>query len=316
MEHQSLAGQVCIVTGASSGLGRAAALALAKHGAVVVVNHSPRAGSCEKAAAVVKEIEIAGGTSVAMEADVSNEDDVERMVAETVHRLGTVDILVANAGIERPAAIQDMPLADWQAVIDVNLTGAFLVARSVVREFLRRGPAPETSSATGKIVFTSSVHEVIPWAFQANYAASKGGMALLMRSLAQELAPKKIRVNSVAPGAIRTPINREVWETEQARIELLKLIPYGRIGEPEDVARAVVWLASDESDYVTGTSLVIDGGMSLYPAFRGRGQGDRPDGEHCSSSSGRTSLAPTLLASQRVTALPKTYCPAPVLADP
>ena len=271
MEHHSLTGQVCIVTGASSGLGRASALTLAGRGAVVVVNHPPRAGSREKAAAVVREISLAGGTSVAVEADVANEEDVERMVAETVHRFGTVHILVANAGIERPAAIQDMTLADWQAVIDVNLTGAFLAARSVVREFLRRGPVPDISAATGKIVFTSSVHEVIPWAFQSNYAASKGGMALLMRSLAQELAPKKIRVNSVAPGAIRTPINTEAWETEQARTELLKLIPYARIGEPEDVARAVVWLASDMSDYVTGASLVVDGGMSLYPAFRGRG---------------------------------------------
>ena len=271
MRQGELTGQVCIVTGASSGLGRATAIALARSGAAVVVNHPPRARSAEKAAAVVDEIRAAGGTSVAIEADVANEDDVERMVAEAVHRFGTIHILIANAGIERPAAIQDMTLADWQAVIDVNLTGAFLAARSAVREFLRRGPIPDLSPATGKIVFTSSVHEVIPWAFQANYAASKGGLALLMRSLAQELAPKKIRVNAVAPGAIRTPINAEAWQTEQARSELLKLIPYGRIGDPEDVARAVAWLVSDASDYVTGTSLVVDGGMTLYPAFRGQG---------------------------------------------
>jgi glucose 1-dehydrogenase len=182
-----------------------------------------------------------------------------------------VHIFVANAGIERPAAIQDMSLGDWQAVIDVNLTGAFLVARAATREFLRRGPVPELSTATGKIVFTSSVHEIIPWAFQANYAASKGGMAMLMRSLAQELAPLKIRVNSVAPGAIRTPINTEAWQTEAARQDLLKLIPYGRIGEPEDIARAVTWLVSDAADYVTGATLVVDGGMTLYPSFRGAG---------------------------------------------
>jgi glucose 1-dehydrogenase len=193
------------------------------------------------------------------------------MVTETVKRFDTIDILVANAGIERQAAIQDMSLADWKAVIDVNLTGAFLCARAATREFLRRGPVSAVSSATGKIIFTSSVHEIIPWAFQSNYAASKGGISMLMRTLAQELAPMKIRVNSVAPGAIRTPINTDAWQTDAAREDLLKLIPYGRIGEPEDVARAVTWLASDASDYVNGLALVIDGGMTLYPAFRGGG---------------------------------------------
>ena len=271
MELGSLSGQVAIVTGASSGLGRAAAVELARLGATVIVNHPPRTGSREKAAAVVSEIKAAGGEAAATAADVTREDQVEALTAETVQRFGTLHVLVANAGIERPSAIQDMPLADWQAVIDVNLTGAFLTARAAVREFLRRGPVPEVSKAAGKIVFASSVHEIIPWAFQVNYAASKGGIALLMRSLAQELAPRKIRVNAVAPGAIRTPIDTEAWQTETARNELLKLIPYGRIGEPEDVARAIAWLASDASDYVTGTSLIVDGGMTLYPAFRGQG---------------------------------------------
>jgi glucose 1-dehydrogenase len=266
-----LAGQVAIVTGASSGIGRAAAVALARSGAAIVVNHPPSERSRDKAAAVVAEITAAGGRTVTVEADVAKEEQVEAMVAETVRRFGTLHILVANAGIERPAPIQEMSLADWQAVIDVNLTGAFLTARSAVREFFRRGPQPELSAALGKVVFTSSVHEVIPWAYQTNYAASKGGTALLMRSLAQELGPKKIRVNAVAPGAIRTPINAEAWQTEAALNELLKLIPYGRIGEPEDVARAVTWLCSDASDYVTGISLIIDGGMTLYPAFRGEG---------------------------------------------
>ena len=266
-----LSGQIAIVTGASSGLGRATAKALAAAGAIAIVNHPPKPNSEAKAAAVVAEIEASGGQSVAMAADISKEDQVDAMVAEAVKRFGTVHIFVANAGIERPAAIQDMSLGDWQAVIDVNLTGAFLVARAATREFLRRGPVPELSTATGKIVFTSSVHEIIPWAFQANYAASKGGMAMLMRSLAQELAPLKIRVNSVAPGAIRTPINTEAWQTEAARQDLLKLIPYGRIGEPEDIARAVTWLVSDAADYVTGATLVVDGGMTLYPGFRGAG---------------------------------------------
>jgi glucose 1-dehydrogenase len=271
MNLRDLSGQVAIVTGASSGIGRATAIELARAGAIVVVNHPPRARSREKAEGVVGEITAAGGRAVAIEADVAKEDQVDRMVAETVRQFGTLHILVANAGIERPAAIRDMKLADWQAVIDVNLTGAFLTARAAVREFLRRGPVPDLSAATGKIVFTSSVHEIIPWAFQTNYAASKGGLALLMRSLAQELGPSKIRVNSVAPGAIRTPINAEAWQTEAARAKLLELIPYGRIGEPEDVARAVAWLVSNAADYVTGASLIIDGGMTLYPAFRGEG---------------------------------------------
>jgi glucose 1-dehydrogenase len=267
----SLRNQVAIVTGASSGLGRATALTLAEQGAKVVVNYPPKSLSREKASAVISEIEAAGGSAVAMEGDVSEEDQVEAMVAETVRRFGTLHIMVANAGIERPAPVQHMTLANWQAVLDVNLTGGFLAARAAVREFLRRGPMPELSAATGKLVFTSSVHETIPWAFQSNYAASKAGMTMLMQSLAQELGPMKIRVNAVAPGAIRTPINTESWATVQAHKELLRLIPYGRVGDPADVARAIAWLVSDAADYITGASLRIDGGMALYPAFRGQG---------------------------------------------
>ncbi len=267
----SLRDQVAIVTGASSGLGRATAIALAQAGAKVIVNHLPGDASRAEAAAVIGEIEAAGGTAAAIAADVTDEAQVEAMTAETVRRFGTLHIMVANAGIERSAPIQAMSLRDWQAVLDVNLTGAFLTARAAVREFLRRGPMPKLSAATGKIVFTSSVHETIPWSFQANYAASKAGVSMLMRTLAQELGPMKIRVNAVAPGAIRTAINTQAWSTGEAREELLQLIPYGRIGAPEDVGRAVAWLVSDAADYVTGASLRIDGGMVQYPAFRGRG---------------------------------------------
>ena len=271
MPAAELSGQVAIVTGASSGIGRAIAKSLAQAGATVVVNHPPGPRAEVMAIAVAAEIDAAGGRALPIAADVSKEDQVEAIAAETVRRFGALHIMVANAGIERPSPVHEMSLADWQSVIDVNLTGAFLSARAAAREFLRRGPVPDVSSAAGKIVFTSSVHEFIPWAFQANYAASKGGIMLLMKSLAQELAPMKIRVNSIAPGAVRTPINTEAWETDAAREELLRLIPYGRIGTPEDIGRAVAWLVSDAADYVTGTSLVIDGGMSLYPAFRGEG---------------------------------------------
>jgi glucose 1-dehydrogenase len=266
-----LSGQVALVTGASSGLGQAAALALGRAGARVVVNHPPTESSRNRALKVVAEIEAHGGEGLALPADVSDEKQVDAMFAEATKRFGTLHLVVANAGIERPSPVHEMSLDDWKAVIGVNLTGAFLTARGAVREFLRRGPQPDVSPALGKIVFTSSVHEIIPWAYQVNYAASKGGVAMLMRSMAQELAPKRIRINSVAPGAIKTPINKDAWSTDEARAELLKLIPYGRVGEPEDIARAILWLLSDASDYVNGTTLVIDGGMTLYPSFSGNG---------------------------------------------
>jgi glucose 1-dehydrogenase len=199
--------------------------------------------------------------------DVSREEDVQRMFAGTISTYGTVDILVNNAGLQRDAPFEEMTLEQWNYVLDVNLTGQFLCAREAVREFLRRGIVPERSRSAGKIICMSSVHEVIPWGGHANYATSKGGIFMLMKTIAQEFAPRKIRVNSIGPGAIKTPINRKVWETPEAESRLLKLIPYDRIGVAEDVAAAAVWLASDESDYVTGTTLFVDGGMTLYPGF-------------------------------------------------
>ena len=264
-----LAGQVAIVTGAASGIGRGCALALAKAGCRVVLNHLP--GEEDEARELVQEMEAAGSQAFPFAADVSQGDEVEAMFAEACGRFETVHILVNNAGIQSGAPFQDMTLEQWRKVMAVNLDGQFLCARAAVREFLRRGPQPEVSSATGKIICMSSVHQTIPWAFEANYAASKGGVMLLMQSLAQELAVHRIRVNAVAPGAIKTPINRAAWEEPEALEKLLKLIPYGRIGQPQDVVNAVLFLASDLSDYVTGTTLVADGGMMLYPAFRGAG---------------------------------------------
>jgi len=182
-------------------------------------------------------------------------------------QFGTVDILVANAGLQRDAPFKDMTLEHWTKVLSVNLTGQFLCAREAVREFLRRGVVPEVSCAAGKIICMSSVHQEIPWEGHANYATSKGGIKLMMESMAQELAPHRIRVNGIAPGAIRTPINTAAWKTPEAYAQLMTLVPYGRIGEPEDIARAAVWLASDHSDYVVGATLFVDGGMTLYPGF-------------------------------------------------
>ena len=268
-EGFGLAGQVAIVTGAASGIGRGCALALVKAGCHVVVNHLP--GDEDDARELVKELETEGSQAFSFAADVSQGDHVEAMFAEACRRFGTVHILVNNAGIQSGAPFQDMTFEQWRKVMAVNLDGQFLCARAAVREFLRRGPQPEVSSATGKIICMSSVHQEIPWALEANYAASKGGVMLLMQSLAQELAIHRIRVNAIAPGAIQTAINRAAWNGPEAMDELLKLIPYGRIGQPQDIANGVLFLASDLSDYVTGTTLVVDGGMMLYPAFRGAG---------------------------------------------
>ena len=259
-----LTGQKALVTGANSGIGRAVAIALGRAGADVVVNWV--AGE-EAAEEVVAEIAQAGARAYAHRADVAREDQVVAMFARMRDEFGTIDILINNAGLQRDAAFHDMTLGEWNTVVGVNLTGQFLCAREAIREFLRRGVRPEVSCAAGKIICMSSVHQAIPWAGHANYATSKGGVMMLMESIAQEYAPHRIRVNGIAPGAIRTPINRAAWETKQAYDALMTLIPYNRIGEPEDVARAAVWLASDDSDYVVGATLFIDGGMTLYPGF-------------------------------------------------
>ncbi len=263
-----LHGQKAIVTGASSGIGRAIALALGAAGADVLVNY--RDGE-DAAVEVVRQIAQSGSRALAQRADVSREGEVKDLFQRAIEHFGTVDILINNAGLQRDAAFEEMTLEQWNAVIGVNLSGQFLCAREAVREFKRRGVVESVSRAAGKIICISSVHEVIPWAGHVNYAASKGGVMLMMKSLAQEVAPHRIRVNSISPGAIRTPINTSAWSTPEAYAALMRLIPYKRIGEPEDVGRAAVFLASDDSDYITGTSMYVDGGMTLYPEFASGG---------------------------------------------
>ncbi|RXH41708.1 SDR family oxidoreductase [Bradyrhizobium zhanjiangense] len=259
-----LEGQPALVTGANSGIGKAVALGMAASGADVVVNYVVDPAAAEE---VAHGIEACGRRAMTIKADVSDEDRVKAMFAQAIGHFGTLHILVNNAGLQRDAAFHEMTLAQWKKVIGVNLTGQFLCAREAVREFKKRGVVDQISAAAGKLVFMSSVHQEIPWAGHVNYASSKGGVMQLMRSIAQEVAPLAIRANGVGPGAIRTPINRPAWETPKAYGRLMSLVPYKRIGEPDDIAQAVAWLASDAADYVTGATLFIDGGMSLYPGF-------------------------------------------------
>lgn len=267
-QNRPLKGQRALITGSATGIGRAVAIAFAQAGADVIVNYFYHADEAESVAAELRNF---GVRAYAHCADVSNETQVEQMFERARNEFGTLDIVVSNAGLQADAPIGAMTLAQWNSVISVDLTGQFLYAREAIREFRRRGPIPELSKATGKIICMSSVHQVIPWGGHVNYAASKGGINMMMRSLAQEVAPLHIRVNAIAPGAIRTHINQAAWDDPQSLQRLLTLIPYGRIGEPEDVAKAAVWLASDDSDYVVGVTLFIDGGMTLYPCFAGNG---------------------------------------------
>jgi glucose 1-dehydrogenase len=265
MENRNLLkGQTALVTGANSGIGEGIARAMAAAGANVVLNY---VSGEDAALRIARELGDAGGQALAVKADVSREDQVLALFNKTIATFGTIDILVSNAGLQRDAAFVDMTLEQWQAVMNVNLTGAFLCAREAAKEFIRRGVVPDRSCSAGKIIFISSVHETIPWAGHANYASSKGGIMMFMKSIAQELAPRRIRVNSIGPGAIKTNINKQAWETPEAEDSLLKLIPFGRVGETADIGRVAVWLASDQADYITGTTIFVDGGMLLYPGF-------------------------------------------------
>jgi len=263
----ALAGQAALVTGGSNGIGAGVVRELARRGAAVCINyHSGQ----ESAETLVAEIEQAGGRAFALQGDVSKAEDAGAMVEETVARFGRIDILVANAGIQIDAPTLDMEAEDWRRVLDVNLTGQFLCVQAAARRFREQGPRPG-GKAAGKIVCMSSVHDIVPWAGHANYAAAKGGVAMLMKTLGQELARYRIRVVGIAPGAIKTDINREVWEDEEQAAKLRELILYGRIGEVEDVAMPLAWLVGDEAEYITGTTLYVDGGMTLYPGFMGNG---------------------------------------------
>lgn len=262
----SLHNQVAVVTGASSGIGSGIAKSLASAGATIIVNHSSE-HSTDEAKAVLKEITDAGGNGITYQCDVSKEDQVVKMFQDVVSQFGTVDILINNAGVQKDSKFTEMTLDQWNTVIGINLTGQFLCAREAIKEFLRRGIDTSRSVACGKIIHISSVHEIIPWAGHANYASSKGAIRMLMQTLAQEHGADKIRVNSICPGAIQTPINKGAWSTPEALNSLLTLIPYNRIGQPQDIGNLAAFLASDLADYITGTSIFVDGGMTTFESF-------------------------------------------------
>jgi glucose 1-dehydrogenase len=252
-----LEGRRALVTGATTGIGRGTAFELAAHGAAVAVNHRD---NVDDARAVVEVIEGAGGRAVPVAMDVSVEDDVRRGFREAREAFGGLDLLVNNAGVEKPFELVDMPLEEWENVIAVNLTGAFLCTREAARIMRADG-------ARGAIVMISSVHEVIPWERFSHYCASKSGLKLFAQSVAKELAPHGIRVVSIAPGAIATPINKDVLENPEERRKVEDEVPLGRWGQVADVASAVAWVSSDRAEYVVGTTIFVDGGMTLYPKF-------------------------------------------------
>ena len=265
--HKPLKGQISVVTGANSGIGEGVARHLAAAGATVALNYVVQPDIAQE---IVDDINAHGCQAFPVQADVSKEDQVLKMFSDIVNRCGGLDILINNAGLQRDSAFSQMTLAQWEFVLSVNLSGQFLCARSAVRQFLAQGDR-KLSKSLGKIVNMSSVHQEIPWGGHVNYASSKGGIKLLTQSMAQELAPQKIRVNAIGPGAIKTPINKSAWDTPEAEQKLLTLIPYGRVGVVDDIGAASVFLASDASDYVVGTTLFVDGGMTLYPGFATNG---------------------------------------------
>lgn len=260
--YSDLEGKVIVITGASTGLGKAMALRFGEEKAKVIVNFR---SDENEANAVVEGVKKAGGDAIAVKGDVTVEEDVINLVQTAVNKFGTLDVMINNAGIENPVASHEMPLSDWNRVINTNLTGAFLGSREAIKYFVE-------NDIKGSVINMSSVHEMIPWPLFVHYAASKGGIKLMTQTLALEYAPKGIRINNIGPGAINTPINAEKFADPVKRADVESMVPMGYIGKPEEIAAVAAWLASSQASYVTGITLFADGGMTLYPEFQaGRG---------------------------------------------
>ena len=256
--YKDLEGKVVVITGSSTGLGKAMAIRFATEKAKVVVNYRSKE---DEANSVLEEIKKVGGEAIAVKGDVTVESDVINLVQSAIKEFGKLDVMINNAGLENPVSSHEMSLSDWNKVIDTNLTGAFLGSREAIKYFVE-------NDIKGTVINMSSVHEKIPWPLFVHYAASKGGMKLMTETLALEYAPKGIRVNNIGPGAINTPINAEKFADPEQRADVESMIPMGYIGEPEEIAAVAAWLASSEASYVTGITLVADGGMTPYPSFK------------------------------------------------
>ncbi|HEX2917955.1 MAG TPA: glucose 1-dehydrogenase [Edaphobacter sp.] len=248
-----LSGKVAIVTGSATGIGQAIAIRLGTEGAQVVIDYRSHQDGAEETR---KQIESAGSKAIIVQADVSKLADVQRLVDEAWKQLGSCDILVNNAGIEKPADFWDVTEQDYDAVLEVNLKGPFFLAQAFVRR-LRDAKRP------GRIINISSVHEDMAFPHFSTYCISKGGVRMLTRDLAVELGPLGITINNIAPGAIMTPINKKLLDDKPKLNALLKNIPLGRMGSPEDVATLAAFLASDDAAYITGSTYIIDGGLTV-----------------------------------------------------
>jgi glucose 1-dehydrogenase len=258
--YPDLKGKTVVITGAASGIGKACALRFGEEQANVVINYFDEKQKAD-ANMIVSEIQDKGGKGLILQGDVTKEEDIKKLIKTAVDELGSLDVMINNAGIENEVPSHELTLEDWNKVISTNLTGQFLGCREAIDYYVDH-------NIQGAVINMSSVHEIIPWPHFVHYAASKGGIKLMTETLALEYAPKKIRVNSIAPGAINTPINAEKFADPEKKEGVEKLIPMGYIGEPEEIAATAVWLASSQASYVTGLTLIADGGMTLYPSFQ------------------------------------------------
>jgi len=243
--------KIAIVTGSSLGIGRAIAVAFAREGASLTINYRSHP---EQGKEAVEEIEKSGGKAISVQADVSEPEGVKDLIQQTVQEFGRIDVMVNNAGIEQKVPFLETPLEVWEKVISVNLTGVWIGCQEAARQIVSQGNG-------GRIINVSSVHEDLPMPTNSPYCAAKGGVRMMMRTIAVELAPHGITVNNIAPGAVETPINKNLDDHPEQRQELISEIPLGRIGRPEDVASVAVYLASDASSYSTGSTFFVDGGM-------------------------------------------------------